>query len=120
MMSYAVAGVAPRIMGIGPIKAVPKALERAGLKLNDIDLIELNEAFASQGLAVLRGLGIAEDGEHVNPNGGAIALGHPLGMSGARITGTAALELHERGKDRALATMCVGVGQGVAIALERV
>ena len=107
-------------MGIGPVPAAQKLCQRLGMETSGFDVVELNEAFASQGLAVLRGLGIAEDGEHVNPNGGAIALGHPLGMSGARITGTAALELHERGKDRALATMCVGVGQGVAIALERV
>ncbi|NNE23317.1 MAG: 3-oxoadipyl-CoA thiolase [Rhizobiales bacterium] len=116
----AAAGVEPRIMGIGPVPAVQKLCQRLGLDPIDFDVVELNEAFASQGIAVLRGLGIAEDGEHVNANGGAIALGHPLGMSGARITGTAALELQERGKDRALATMCVGVGQGVAIALERV
>lgn len=116
----AAAGVEPRIMGIGPVPATQKLCGRLGMDAGDFDVVELNEAFASQGIAVLRGLGIAEDGDHVNPNGGAIALGHPLGMSGARITGTAALELHERGKERALATMCVGVGQGVAIALERV
>lgn len=120
ILGGAAAGVEPRVMGIGPVPAVQKLCQRLGMETSGFDVIELNEAFASQGLAVLRGLGIAEDGEHVNPNGGAIALGHPLGMSGARITGTAALELHERGKDRALATMCVGVGQGVAIALERV
>ena len=116
----AAAGVEPRIMGIGPVPATEKLCGRLGLQPADFDVVELNEAFASQGLAVLRGLGIAEDGDHVNPNGGAIALGHPLGMSGARITGTAALELGERNGKRALATMCVGVGQGVAIALERV
>jgi acetyl-CoA acyltransferase len=116
----ATAGVAPRIMGIGPAPATKKLCARLGLKPTDFDVVELNEAFASQGIAVLRELGIPEDAEHVNPNGGAIALGHPLGMSGARITGTAALELKLRGKKRALATMCVGVGQGIAIALEAV
>lgn len=112
------AGVAPRIMGIGPLPATLKLCARLGLKPHDFDVIELNEAFASQGVAVLRGLGLDPEGEQVNPNGGAIALGHPLGMSGARITGTAALELSLTGKKRALATMCVGVGQGIAIALE--
>ena len=116
----ATAGVAPRIMGIGPAPAAKKLCARLGLKPTDFDVVELNEAFASQGIAVLRELGIPEDAEHVNPNGGAIALGHPLGMSGARITGTAALELKLRGKKRALATMCIGVGQGIAIALEAV
>lgn len=116
----ATAGVPPRIMGIGPAPSTKKLCARLGLKPADFDVIELNEAFASQGLAVLRELGIPEDAEHVNPNGGAIALGHPLGMSGARITGTAALELKLRGKKRALATMCVGVGQGISIALEAV
>jgi acetyl-CoA acyltransferase len=116
----AVAGVPPRIMGIGPAPATQKLCARLGLTPQDFDLIELNEAFASQGIAVLRELGIAEDSAHVNPNGGAIALGHPLGMSGARITGTAALELSLTGKKRALATMCIGVGQGIAIALEAV
>jgi acetyl-CoA acyltransferase len=116
----AAAGVPPRIMGIGPAPATKKLCARLGLKPSDFDVIELNEAFASQGIAVLRELGIAEDAEHVNPNGGAIALGHPLGMSGARITGTAALELKLRGRKRALATMCVGVGQGISIALESV
>jgi acetyl-CoA acyltransferase len=114
------AGVAPRIMGIGPAPATKKLCARLGIKPTDFDVVELNEAFASQGIAVLRELGIPEDAEHVNPNGGAIALGHPLGMSGARITGTAALELKLRGKKRALATMCIGVGQGIAIALEAV
>ncbi|HWK66270.1 MAG TPA: 3-oxoadipyl-CoA thiolase [Rhizobiaceae bacterium] len=113
------AGVAPRIMGIGPAPATKKLCARLGLKPTDFDVVELNEAFASQGIAVLRELGIAEDAEHVNPNGGAIALGHPLGMSGARISGTAALELRERGAKLALATMCIGVGQGIAVALER-
>jgi acetyl-CoA acyltransferase len=116
----AAAGVPPRIMGIGPVPATRKLCARLGLKPADFDVVELNEAFASQGIAVLRELGIPEDAEHVNPNGGAIALGHPLGMSGARITGTAALELKLTGKRRALATMCVGVGQGIAIALEAV
>jgi acetyl-CoA acyltransferase len=116
----ATAGVAPRIMGIGPAPATKKLCARLGLKPTDFDVVELNEAFASQGIAVLRELGIPEDAEHVNPNGGAIALGHPLGMSGARITGTAALELKLRGKKRALATMCIGVGQGIAVALEAV
>jgi acetyl-CoA acyltransferase len=116
----AAAGVAPRIMGIGPAPATKKLCVRLGIKPTDFDVVELNEAFASQGIAVLRELGIPEDAENVNPNGGAIALGHPLGMSGARITGTAALELKLRGKKRALATMCIGVGQGIAIALEAV
>jgi acetyl-CoA acyltransferase len=116
----AAAGVPPRVMGIGPAPATQKLCARLGLKPSDFDVIELNEAFASQGIAVLRELGIPEDAEHVNPNGGAIALGHPLGMSGARISGTAALELKERGGSKALATMCIGVGQGIAVALERV
>ena len=112
MMSYAVAGVEPRIMGIGPIKAVPKALERAGLKLNDIDLVELNEAFAAQSLAVVRELGI--NPEILNVNGGAIALGHPLGSSGARLSLTILNELRRRKKKYGLVTACVGGGQGVA------
>jgi len=116
----AAAGVPPRIMGIGPAPSTKKLCARLGLKPADFDVVELNEAFASQGIAVLRQLGIAEDADHLNPNGGAIALGHPLGMSGARITGTAALELKLTGKRRALATMCVGVGQGISIALEAV
>ncbi|RVC64042.1 acetyl-CoA C-acyltransferase, partial [Mesorhizobium sp. M2A.F.Ca.ET.046.02.1.1] len=120
ILGGAVAGVAPRIMGIGPAPATKKLCARLGLTPEQFDVFELNEAFASQGIAVLRQLGIAEDAAHVNPNGGAIALGHPLGMSGARITGTAALELSERGGKLALATMCIGVGQGIAIALERV
>ena len=119
VLGGAAAGVAPRIMGIGPAPATKKLCARLGLKPTDFDVIELNEAFASQGIAVLRELGIPEDAEHVNPTGGAIALGHPLGMSGARITGTAALELRETGGRYALATMCIGVGQGIAIALER-
>ncbi|HEX2257072.1 MAG TPA: 3-oxoadipyl-CoA thiolase [Afifellaceae bacterium] len=114
----AAAGVPPRIMGIGPAPATRKLCERLGLKPADFDVIELNEAFASQALATLRELGLSDEAEHVNPNGGAIALGHPLGASGARITGTAALEMKERGARRALATMCIGVGQGIAIALE--
>ncbi|MEX0409481.1 3-oxoadipyl-CoA thiolase [Aquibium sp. LZ166] len=120
VLGGAVAGVPPRIMGMGPAPASKKLCARLGIKPSDFDVIELNEAFASQGIAVLRDLGIAEDAGHVNPNGGAIALGHPLGMSGARISGTAALELRERGAKLALATMCIGVGQGIAIALERV
>ncbi|GAB4359377.1 MAG: 3-oxoadipyl-CoA thiolase [Kiloniellaceae bacterium] len=120
VLGGATAGVPPRIMGIGPAPATQKLCRRLGLTPQDFDVIELNEAFASQGLAVLRELGIADDDPRVNPNGGAIALGHPLGMSGARITGTAAVELAERGGSKALATMCIGVGQGIAIALERV
>ena len=120
ILGGATAGVPPRIMGMGPAPASKKLFARLGLKEADFDVIELNEAFASQGIAVLRDLGIAEDDARVNPNGGAIALGHPLGMSGARITGTAALELSLTGKRRALATMCIGVGQGIAVALERV
>jgi acetyl-CoA acyltransferase len=116
----AVVGVPPRIMGIGPIPATRMLLDRTGLSIGDFDVIELNEAFASQSLACLRELGLPDDAEHVNPNGGAIALGHPTGMSGARITGTAALELRRRGGRRALATMCVGVGQGMALLLEAV
>jgi 3-oxoadipyl-CoA thiolase len=113
------AGVPPRVMGIGPVPAVQKLLGRAGLTVADVDLVELNEAFASQALAVLRGLGIPDDAEHVNPHGGAIALGHPLGMSGARLTLTAARALEDRDARRAVVTMCVGVGQGVALLLER-
>ncbi|MCY4461791.1 MAG: 3-oxoadipyl-CoA thiolase [Albidovulum sp.] len=113
-------GVSPRIMGVGPVPAVRKLCNRLGANLDDFDVIELNEAFASQSLAVMRELGLEDDDKRVNPNGGAIALGHPLGMSGARITGTAALELHRRGGGRSLSTMCVGVGQGVALALEAV
>ncbi|RWE00067.1 3-oxoadipyl-CoA thiolase [Mesorhizobium sp.] len=120
ILGGATAGVAPRIMGFGPAPATRKLCARLSLKPSDFGVVELNEAFASQGIAVLRDLGIAEDAEHVNPNGGAIALGHPLGMSGARITGTAALELRERNERLALATMCIGVGQGIALALERV
>jgi acetyl-CoA acyltransferase len=119
ILGGATAGVPPRIMGIGPAPASKKLMARLGLTQADFDVIELNEAFASQGLATLRYLGIADDDPRVNPNGGAIALGHPLGMSGARITGTAALELQSKGGRRSLATMCIGVGQGIAIALER-
>jgi acetyl-CoA acyltransferase len=114
----AAAGVPPRIMGIGPAPATRKLCARLRWAVGEVDVIELNEAFASQALATLRQLGLADDAGHVNPNGGAIALGHPLGMSGARISGTAALELKERGARRALATMCIGVGQGIAVALE--
>ena len=116
----AVAGVPPRIMGIGPAPASAKLLDRLGLHIDRIDVIELNEAFAAQGLAVLRQLGIADDSPKVNPNGGAIALGHPLGMSGARLALTATEELHRAGGKLALCTMCVGVGQGIAMVLERV
>ncbi|HHX88516.1 MAG TPA: 3-oxoadipyl-CoA thiolase [Paracoccus sp.] len=119
VLGGATAGVPPRIMGIGPAPASQKLMARLGLAQGDFDVIELNEAFAAQGLATLRELGINDDDPRVNPNGGAIALGHPLGMSGARITGTAALELAHKGARRALATMCIGVGQGIAIALER-
>lgn len=118
ILGGASAGVPPRIMGIGPAPATRKLCARLKLSPADFDVIELNEAFASQGLAVLRDLGLDEVSDHINPNGGAIALGHPLGASGARITGTAALELKERGGKLALATMCIGVGQGIAIALE--
>jgi len=116
----AAAGVEPRIMGIGPLPATRKLIARLGLGQADLAVIELNEAFAAQGLAVLRGLGLADDDPRVNRNGGAIALGHPLGMSGARITGTAALELAATGGRWSLSTMCIGVGQGIALALERV
>ncbi|WP_435150642.1 3-oxoadipyl-CoA thiolase [Micromonospora aurantiaca (nom. illeg.)] len=112
------AGVPPRIMGIGPVPATRKLLDRTGLSLTDMDVIELNEAFAAQSVAVLRELGLPEDAEHVNPGGGAIALGHPLGASGARLALTAALELRRRGGRRALATMCIGVGQGISLLLE--
>ncbi|WKU04686.1 3-oxoadipyl-CoA thiolase [Micromonospora sp. HUAS LYJ1] len=116
----AAAGVPPRIMGIGPVPATRRLLDRLGVALADVDVVELNEAFAAQGVAVLRELGLPEDAEHVNPNGGAIALGHPLGASGARLALTAALELRRRGGRRALATMCVGVGQGISLVLESV
>ena len=120
VVGMATAGVAPRIMGFGPAPAVRKLLELTGLSLNQMDVIELNEAFAAQGLAVLRQLGIADDDARVNPNGGAIALGHPLGMSGARLALTATEELQRGGGRYGLATMCIGVGQGIALALERV
>jgi 3-oxoadipyl-CoA thiolase len=107
-------------MGIGPVPATQKLLARLGLTIGDFDLIELNEAFASQGLASLRQLGLADDAPHVNPHGGAISLGHPLGMTGARIVGTALRGLEVTGGRRALATMCIGVGQGIALALERI
>ncbi len=116
--SAAAAGVAPRLMGIGPVPATQRLLDRVGLKIGDIDVVELNEAFAAQALAVLRELGLPDDAEHVNPNGGAIALGHPLGMSGARLALTAALELADRGARHAVATMCIGVGQGIAVLLQ--
>ena len=116
----ATAGVEPRIMGIGPVDSTRRLLERSGLAIGDIDVIELNEAFAAQALAVLRELGVPDDAEYVNPNGGAIALGHPLGATGARLVLTAALELQHRQADRAIATMCVGVGQGVSVLIERV
>jgi acetyl-CoA acetyltransferase family protein len=120
IVAMATAGVPPRIMGIGPVPATRKLMERTGRKLSDIDVVELNEAFASQGLAVLRQLGLPEDAEHVNPHGGAIALGHPLGMSGARLAMTAVNALETRGGKSAVATMCIGVGQGIAVLLERV
>jgi 3-oxoadipyl-CoA thiolase len=120
VVAVASAGVAPRVMGIGPIPACEKVLQRAGLEIGQMDVIELNEAFASQGLATLRALGIADDDPRVNPNGGAIALGHPLGMSGARLVLTAAYQLRRTGGRYALCTMCVGVGQGAALILERV
>jgi 3-oxoadipyl-CoA thiolase len=120
VLGMASAAVPPRIMGIGPVPSTRKLMERLGLKISDFDLIELNEAFASQGIAVLRQLAVPEDAEYVNPHGGAIALGHPLGMSGARLTLTAVHGLEKRGGKRALATMCVGVGQGVSLALEKV
>jgi acetyl-CoA C-acetyltransferase len=121
--SGAAVGVPPRTMGIGPEPATRKLLQRNGLEVADLDLVELNEAFASQSLAVLRGLGLPDDAEHVNPNGGAIALGHPLGMSGARLALSAALDLADRapaGARRAVATMCIGVGQGLAVLFESV
>jgi 3-oxoadipyl-CoA thiolase len=120
VLGMASAGVPPRIMGIGPVPSTKKLMERLKLKIGDFDVIELNEAFASQSLACLRQLGLSDDAEHVNPHGGAIALGHPLGMSGARLALTAVHALHERGGKLALATLCVGVGQGVSLALERV
>jgi 3-oxoadipyl-CoA thiolase len=120
IVAMATAGVPPRIMGMGPAPATEKLLARLGLRLSEIDVIELNEAFAAQGLAVLRQLGLPDDAEHVNPHGGAIALGHPLGMSGARLALTAVNALEMRGSKRALATMCIGVGQGIAALFEKV
>ncbi|QWA31793.1 3-oxoadipyl-CoA thiolase [Pseudomonas sp. RC3H12] len=120
VLGMASAGVAPRVMGIGPVPAVRKLTERLGIAVADFDVIELNEAFASQGLAVLRELGVADDASQVNPNGGAIALGHPLGMSGARLVLTALHQLEKSGGRKGLATMCVGVGQGLALAIERI
>ena len=120
IVGMASAAVPPRVMGIGPVPSTRKLMERLGLKITDFDVIELNEAFASQALACLRQLGVADDAEHVNPNGGAIALGHPLGMSGARLTLTAVHGLEKCHGKRALATMCVGVGQGVSLAVEKV
>jgi 3-oxoadipyl-CoA thiolase len=117
VVSAATAGVPPRVMGLGPIPATRKLLDRAGVAVTDVDVVELNEAFAAQALAVLRDLGLPDDAEHVNPNGGAIALGHPLGMSGARLVLTAARELQRRGGRHAIATMCVGVGQGISVLL---
>lgn len=117
---YATAGVPPRVMGIGPVPAVRKLLAKTGLSIGDFDAVELNEAFAAQGLAVLRQLGLPDDGEHVNANGGAIALGHPLGASGARLVLTALRQLEATGGKRGLATLCIGVGQGAALAFERV
>jgi len=119
VVAAATAGVPPRVMGLGPAPATRKLLERAGLSIGDLDVIELNEAFAAQALAVMRELGLPDDAEHVNPNGGAIALGHPLGMSGARLVLTAARELQCREARRAAATMCIGVGQGISVLLER-
>jgi 3-oxoadipyl-CoA thiolase len=119
IVASAVTGVEPRIMGIGPVSATQKALQKAGLTLEDIDIIELNEAFAAQSLACTRALGLADNDPRINPNGGAIALGHPLGMSGARITYSAALELQKQNKRYALATMCIGVGMGYAVIIEK-
>jgi acetyl-CoA acyltransferase len=119
VIGAAVAGVEPRIMGMGPVNATRKLLGRLGVRLGEVDLIELNEAFAAQALAVLRELGLPDDAEHVNPQGGAIALGHPLGMSGARLVATAMNQLERSGKSRALCTMCIGVGQGIAMLIER-
>jgi acetyl-CoA acetyltransferase family protein len=119
IVSSAVVGVEPRIMGIGPVEASKKALAKAGLTLDDMDVIELNEAFAAQVLACTRALGLADNDARINPNGGAIALGHPLGVTGGRILHSAALELQETGKKYALVSMCIGVGQGYATILER-
>jgi len=120
IVGTAVAGVAPRVMGIGPVPATKKILERLGLAIGQMDVIELNEAFAAQGVAVLRGLGLPDDAPNVNPNGGAIALGHPLGASGGRLITTAIYQLERTGGRYALCTMCIGVGQGIAMVIERV
>ena len=119
VVGWAVAGVEPRIMGIGPAPASQKVLDQCGMTIEQMDVIELNEAFAAQGLATLRQLGVDDDAAHVNPNGGAIALGHPLGMSGARLVTTAAYQLRRSGGRFALCTMCIGVGQGIAMIIER-
>jgi acetyl-CoA acetyltransferase family protein len=120
VVAMAAAGVEPRVMGVGPAPAVRKVLQVAGMTLDQMDVIELNEAFAAQALAVTRDLGLADDAPHVNPNGGAIAIGHPLGMSGARLVTTAMYQLHRSGGRYALCTMCIGVGQGIALIIERV
>ncbi|ESR26696.1 3-oxoadipyl-CoA thiolase [Lutibaculum baratangense] len=120
VVGMATAGVPPRVMGVGPAPATRKLLDRLGRQVSDVEIMELNEAFASQALAVLRELGLPDDAEHVNPNGGAIAIGHPLGMSGARLTLTAVTEMQERGAKNALCTMCIGVGQGIALMMEKV
>ena len=120
VIASAAAGVAPRIMGMGPAPATRKVLAKAGLQLSQMDVIELNEAFAAQALAVTRDLGLPDDAAHVNPNGGAIAIGHPLGASGARLVTTALYQLHKTGGRYALCTMCIGVGQGIAAIIERV
>jgi acetyl-CoA acyltransferase len=120
IVGMATAGVPPRVMGIGPAPASQKLLKQLGLTIDQMDVIELNEAFAAQGLAVTRQLGLADDDARVNPNGGAIALGHPLGMSGARLVTTAMYQLHRTGGRYALCTMCIGVGQGIALVIERV
>jgi acetyl-CoA acetyltransferase family protein len=120
VVGMATVGLEPRIMGFGPAPAVKKVLAKTGLTLEQMDVIELNEAFAAQGLAVMRDLGLPDDAAHVNPNGGAIALGHPLGMSGARLVTTAMYQLHRTGGRYALCTMCIGVGQGIAIIIEKV
>ena len=119
IVGYAAGGVDPAYMGLGPVPAIRRALQSAGMALGDIDMIELNEAFASQGLATLRELGVADDAAHVNPNGGAIALGHPLGCSGSRIVGTLLHLMKDRGAKLGVAAMCIGIGQGVATVLER-
>ncbi|HTA26894.1 MAG TPA: acetyl-CoA C-acyltransferase, partial [Bacteroidia bacterium] len=120
IVSSAIVGVEPRIMGIGPVEASNKALKKAGLTFDKIDIIELNEAFAAQSLSCIRQWGLADDDARINPNGGAIAIGHPLGMSGARILNSAAIELHEKNKRYALVTLCIGVGQGYAAVIEKV